>query len=133
MLSQKQIVIALTIMLLCFLSYSSFIYLDLPVKGNDRYMIALEGKKVWQQYNCNACHQLYGLGGYLGPDLTNLYSKRDTNYIKAFISSGTTVMPDFHLSEKEKNQLLVFFKSIDASGKSDPTSFTINRDGSIEQ
>ena len=133
MLAEKQIVISLSLMLLCFLLYSSFIYIDLPVNGTASEMNALEGKQVWQKYNCNACHQLYGQGGYLGPDLTNIYSKRDTSYINAFISTGTTVMPDFHLTEKEKQYLLTFFKNIDASGNADPGSFTINRDGSIEQ
>lgn len=133
MFSEKQIVISLITMLLCFLAYSSFIYLRLPVTGIDHAIAVTEGKKTWQRYNCNACHQLYGLGGYLGPDLTNVYSKRDTNYLKAFMSSGTIVMPDFHLSEKEKSDIIAFFKNIDASGKSDPSSFTINRDGSIEQ
>ena len=35
---------------------------------------AIEGENIWLQKNCNSCHQLYGLGGYLGPDLTNIFS-----------------------------------------------------------
>ena len=30
------------------------------------------GQQIYQQSNCMACHQFYGLGGYMGPDLTNV-------------------------------------------------------------
>ncbi len=33
-----------------------------------------KGKLLFQEYNCISCHQLYGLGGYMGPDLTNVIS-----------------------------------------------------------
>lgn len=91
------------------------------------------GKMVWQQYNCNACHQVYGLGGYLGPDLTNEYSKRGPAFIQAFLKTGTGAMPLFHLTETETKSLLSFLKDIDASGKADPKTFTLNYDGTIKQ
>ena len=72
------------------------------------------GKMVWQQYNCNACHQVYGLGGYLGPDLTNVYSNRGSEYIQAFLKNGTGSMPQFHLTETETSLLLSFLKEIDS-------------------
>src|SRR5690606_11050800 len=56
------------------------------------------GKRDWQEKNCIACHQIYGLGGYLGPELTNTYSEKWKNYIMAYLKSGTQVMPDFNLS-----------------------------------
>src|SRR3546814_19852453 len=34
---------------------------------------AVEGKRVFQAYNCMGCHTLLGNGAYLGPDLTNPY------------------------------------------------------------
>ena len=27
---------------------------------------ALSGQQIWQDNNCTACHQFYGLGGFLG-------------------------------------------------------------------
>ena len=55
-----------------FLVYSFSIYLQPYFKGSvaDKTDIAA-GRIVWQKNNCQSCHQLYGLGGYLGPDLTN--------------------------------------------------------------
>ena len=93
--------------------------------------IAGEGRLVWQKYNCQACHQLYGLGGYLGPDLTNVYSKEGKGevYIRAMIASGTAQMPYFSLNENEYNQLVEFLKMTDASGTADPRNFKIEMSG----
>ncbi|MEO9209734.1 MAG: cytochrome c [Ginsengibacter sp.] len=117
----------------CFLFYSIFLYSAIPVKATVVNKETAQGKILWQQYNCNSCHQIYGLGGYLGPDLTNVYSRRSTEYIKAFLKNGTNVMPNFHLQESEINDLLAFLKNIDASGKSDPRTYTIYKNGTIHQ
>ncbi|MBN8699859.1 MAG: cytochrome c [Chitinophagales bacterium] len=94
---------------------------------------AAAGKLSWQKYNCNACHQVYGLGGYLGPDLTNVYSVRGPAYIEAFLKNGTGIMPDFHLKQGEIKNLLGFFRQLNASGKSDPKTFMLSYEGTIEQ
>lgn len=127
-----KIVIAVTLVTI-FLCYTFFLYASLPVKNNTFNEAIDKGKMVWQQKNCGACHQVYGLGGYLGPDLTNEYSLRTPDFIKVFLTYGTPTMPKFNLSEQEINNLLAFLKSIDASGKSDPKSFTIQYNGTIEQ
>ncbi len=94
------------------------------------------GKLIWQKYNCGACHQVYGLGGFLGPDLTNEYTARDTAFIKLFLKDAsvfTPVMPVFNMPESEMDALLSYLKSIDASGKSDLRTFKVNSNGTIEQ
>lgn len=133
MASDKNKIIVATLLLAFFLIYSFYLYSSLPVKNYSVTAETDKGKSVWQQYNCNACHQVYGLGGYLGTDLTNIYSLKGTGYIKAFLQSGTDVMPNFHLNEKEINALLAYLKNIDASGKSDPRTFILNYDGTIKQ
>jgi nitric oxide reductase subunit C len=116
-----------------FLFYSFHLYSSLPVPDKRVTEEASKGKLVWQQYNCNACHQVYGLGGYLGPDLTNTYSLKGSAYIKAFLQSGTATMPNFHLDVQEISALVAYLQNIDASGKADPRTFTINTNGTIEQ
>lgn len=119
-----------------FLAYSFELYVAEPPDSGQKFVdgsLEDQGKLLWQQKNCTSCHQLYGLGGHLGPDLTNVSSLRSPEYIEAFLKSGTPVMPDFHLSNQEIEAFKAFLKSVDASGKSDPRTFKLNLDGTISQ
>ncbi|MBS3913034.1 MAG: cytochrome c [Bacteroidetes bacterium] len=89
------------------------------------------GKMVWQKYNCQSCHQIYGLGGYLGPDLTNVYQKGGEAYIRGMVQSGTDVMPAFKMSNSELDALEIYFKNMNQSGVSDPREFVVEYDGFI--
>ena len=125
--------IILATLVTAFSIYSAHLYTSLPVKSYPVNKDASAGKQVWQQYNCTACHQVYGLGGYLGPDLTNVYSFRGPDYIKMLMKSGTDIMPNLHLSEDEINNLLAYLKNIDSSGSADARTFKLKKDGTIEQ
>ena len=129
---EKWKMMVLVLFVAAYLIYSFTLYTSLPVKQCLVDKRAENGKLVWQKYNCNSCHQLYGLGGYIGPDLTNVYSKRSEAFIKAFLKNGTTTMPSFNINDYEMNCLLKYFNTIDNSGKSDPRNFRINNDGTIE-
>lgn len=78
---------------------------------------AAEGKRLFQKFNCTACHQVYGLGGYLGPELTTIMSDpaKGESYARAILKSGTSRMPDFKLSTTETDQLVAFLTYVDAS------------------
>jgi len=121
-----------------FLVYSFSIYIKpLSIKEDSRFNKehASEGRLVWQFYNCQSCHQLYSLGGYLGPDLTNIISNpsKGEKTVRALVKSGTKQMPAFNLTDHEMNSLIEFLKSTDASGKSDLRSFSIDKFGMIEK
>ena len=79
---------------------------------------AIKGKLVWQKYNCTACHQLYGLGGYMGPDLTNVISAKGKGelYVRAILQTGTSRMPNFNLTEQEKDALVQYLGYVNKSG-----------------
>jgi nitric oxide reductase subunit C len=76
---------------------------------------------------------LYGLGGYLGPDLSNIYSAPGKNeeYLKAMLTAGTAQMPVFELTGQEQAALLSFLKAVDQSGSADPRDFKIMATGMI--
>ena len=81
---------------------------------------ALAGWKSWQKNNCQSCHQIYGLGGFMGPDLTNVTSDTAKNetYLRIFLKYGTGKMPNFNLSDTEVDNLIAFLKWVDKSGNS---------------
>lgn len=119
-----------------FIGYSVKLYVEPPLEGVEKAeagSLVEQGKMLWQEKNCTSCHQLYGLGGHLGPDLTNVSSQRSPEHIEAFLMSGTNVMPNFHLTPEEIEALKAFLKSVDESGKGDPRTFKLNLDGTISQ
>ena len=75
------------------------------------------GKQLYQEYNCQACHQIYGLGGYLGPELTTAYSDRDRGepLIRALLRSGGNRMPDFHFTPLQIDALIAYLKYVDTT------------------
>ncbi|MCX6311218.1 MAG: cytochrome c [Bacteroidetes bacterium] len=96
---------------------------------------AKKGKLVFQEYNCTACHQIYGLGGYMGPDLTNVISTpgKGPIYAKAFLQAGSQRMPNFQLSEEKMEELIEFLTYIDKTGISPVKKFKTNFDGTISE
>lgn len=79
---------------------------------------AIKGQQLYQDNNCTACHQFYGLGGHLGPDLTNVISEKNkgAEYVKAFLNSGVKTMPKFNFSEEEKDAITQFLIEVDQTG-----------------
>jgi nitric oxide reductase subunit C len=108
----------LGILLLLFLAYNTFLYTDEYAYGTIRLSKqAQQGETLWLQNNCNSCHQLYGLGGYLGPDLTNEYSKiNNDKLLKALFNSGIKAMPKFNFTETQCTNLIQFLNEVDKTG-----------------
>lgn len=81
---------------------------------------AREGKRIYQQYNCVSCHQLYGLGGYLGPELTTDYSnpERGPQIMRAFLENGGQRMPNFHFSKEQIDCIISYLRYADAAAVS---------------
>ncbi|GAB4092913.1 c-type cytochrome [Flaviaesturariibacter terrae] len=105
--------------------YSALVFTkgtELPTGQPALSAAAARGKELYQQYNCQACHQLFGLGGYLGPDLTHAWSdpRRGPLYLNALLQSGGSRMPDFHLSTDERECLLAYLRSVDQSSTHEP-------------
>ena len=108
----------------CFFIYSGFVY----TSGTERELGQLSsearaGLQVWQDHNCTSCHQIYGLGGYRGPELTNVISTKGEAYARIIMQNGTEMMPNFELSEQELDNLIAFFAAVDESGKSPARNF----------
>lgn len=77
----------------------------------------VEGKRVFQKYNCNDCHTILGFGGYYAPDLTRVYDRRGENYIRGVVAQPELVlansfrkMPHQNLTPTEIDRLVDFFR-----------------------
>lgn len=77
---------------------------------------ALEGQAVWRENNCQSCHQLYGFGGFLGPDLTNSHGGLSPERLDSILTVGAGQMPAFHLGPDAREALAAFLREIDATG-----------------
>lgn len=109
----------IAIMIGLFIVYNSIIYTQksgssVAIMSNE----SLKGEQLWQKNNCSSCHQFYGLGGYLGPDLTNVISapNKGREYVKAFLNSGVKSMPKFDFTNQEKEYLASFLEHVDQTG-----------------
>ena len=76
----------------------------------------VEGKRVFEKYNCNDCHTILGFGGYYAPDLTKVVQRIGEDGIryrvkspeKAFANSMRK-MPNLKVMDAEIESLVAFF------------------------
>lgn len=108
----------LLVLLVLFVAYSTLVYtrgtgtsLNNPLLDS----AAIKGKILWQSHNCSSCHQLYGLGGFLGPDLTTVISRKGEAYSKAIILTGTKRMPQYNLGDHEAEAITKFLSYVDST------------------
>lgn len=110
----------LAFMIFLYLLYSFTVYIYGTKTDIQPSTQVQHGFDLWQKKNCQACHQLYGLGGYMGPDLTNIMSnpQKGATYAYVFMKAGSARMPNFKLSDTEISDLSAFLKWVDSSGQS---------------
>jgi len=78
---------------------------------------ALVGRGVWLRHNCQSCHQIYGFGGFLGPDLTNADERLTRARIDTVLTVGAGQMPAFHLDEADRRAVGRFLAEVHATGR----------------
>lgn len=76
----------------------------------------VEGKRVFEKYNCNDCHTILGFGGYYAPDMTRVVQRIGEDGVrfrikspeKAFANSWRK-MPNQKVTDAEIDHLIAFF------------------------
>ncbi len=107
----------LTFLVAAFAGQSALVYLDdtadrtPPLRGE-----ALEGRRLWHAKNCQACHQIYGFGGFLGPDLTNAAPRLTPERLREVLTVGNAQMPAFHMTDAEIAAIGAYLRAIDLTG-----------------
>jgi nitric oxide reductase subunit C len=77
---------------------------------------AQEGRELWRKNNCQSCHQLYGFGGFLGPDLTNAVQHLADERLQTILTVGMSPMPPFQFSSLEIDAISSYLAEVDATG-----------------
>lgn len=76
----------------------------------------VEGKRLWQHYDCNDCHTILGIGGYYAPDVTKAYAIRGDAWLRLFLKNPEAMfpnqrqMPNFQLSGPQIGSLVAYLK-----------------------
>jgi nitric oxide reductase subunit C len=117
-----------------FFIYSGAVYTvgtEAPESQIEFSEAAKRGRSHWNANNCIACHQVFGLGGFMGPDLTNVYSTKGAAYARVILQNGTQKMPNYHFSENEIDDIIAYLAFIDSSGTSPPQKYERSWYGSL--
>ena len=84
--------------------------------------VYLAGRDVWYERACQTCHSLFGLGGHLGPDLTDVVERRGAGYVEYMVVEGMPGMPAFDLTERELDELIAYLAAVGTTGDYPPRS-----------
>jgi len=80
--------------------------------------VAIRGKRIFETSGCTACHTISGVGGKIGPDLTNEYGrKRSEKWLITQITNSkrhykTSMMPDYtKFTNTQLSELIAYLSS----------------------
>lgn len=103
--------IMLSALVACFALQTGLVYsddVDIVLSAD-----AVEGRKLFHDGSCQVCHQLWGQGGFLGPDLTNAASRVDETRLASLLTVGSGQMPAFDYDADELRYMRAFLEEID--------------------
>ncbi len=103
----------LSVLVACFVVQTGLVYSD----GVDLVLSeqAVEGRRLFHENSCQVCHQLWGQGGFLGPDLTNASSRVDETRLASLLTVGSGQMPSFRFSDEQIAAMRAFLSELDES------------------
>jgi len=79
-------------------------------------MAAPDGQKIFQQ-KCKACHRVNGVGGKLGPDLSNVAGKFEDGWMREKLltpkkNNPKSIMPPYRGDPEEVDALVGYLKTL---------------------
>ncbi|MFV2008019.1 MAG: cytochrome c [Longimicrobiales bacterium] len=74
---------------------------------------AMAGRELWHANACQVCHQIYGQGGPLGPDLTNAASRVDDARLGLLLKEGSGQMPALGFTDEQVAQMAAYLEALD--------------------
>ena len=74
---------------------------------------ALRGRSLWHEGACQVCHQVYGQGGFLGPDLTNVAKRLERARLESLLTVGSAQMPAYNFTDEQIADLAAYLEALD--------------------
>ncbi len=102
---------ALACLVAAFVVQTTLVYTD--ERQDPLSAAALRGRTLWHENACQVCHQLYGQGGFLGPDLTNAASRVEASTLVSLLTVGSGQMPALHLTDDQIDDLSAYLEALD--------------------
>jgi nitric oxide reductase subunit C len=100
-----------------FCGQSALVYLDETAAPAMRLSArGVQGRALWHRHNCQVCHQIYGFGGFLGPDLTNAAQRLTRARLDEVLTQGNAQMPAFHFDAEQIDAIETFLQELDRTG-----------------
>ncbi len=126
--SWREILFGLLVCVYIILSVIAYTDHDGPPSGRPLTDRERSGLEVWRKNNCQVCHQIYGFGGFLGPDLTNAVddARSDEDFDK-ILTVGYKKMPAMNLSDEDRVAVLAFLRAVNRTGRSQPRANSAKR------
>jgi nitric oxide reductase subunit C len=78
------------------------------------------GQKLYRDINCGYCHSINGVGGAIGPDLSNIASQLTKDQITAYLKNPDlmvprTLHPKLQFTPDELNSLVAYLETLGAA------------------
>ena len=104
----------LCLLVACFALQTGLVYTDdVDLHLSEQ---AIEGRRLFHERACQVCHQLWGQGGFLGPDLTNSASRVDETRLASLLTVGSGQMPALHFDQTQIAAMGAFLQELDRAG-----------------
>ena len=77
-----------------------------------------EGRRLFETQGCRGCHKLNGVGGSIGPDLTEEGANRrspewlERHFLAPNAVSAGSAMPNFHFTKEQARDLTYYMLSL---------------------
>ncbi len=108
----------------CFFIQTALVWWDAGPRPGSTHTItpqARYGQALFRSHGCQSCHALYGMGGFLGPDLTNAARRVPPVRFDQLLQSGSGPMPAYALAAPERAALWAYLQALDATGQGTPS------------
>ncbi|MFC1987914.1 cytochrome b N-terminal domain-containing protein [Chloroflexota bacterium] len=82
-------------------------------------LVVQQGRNVYEEINCSYCHSINGVGGAIGPDLTDLASRLYEQQITTYLLNPDSMVPDtlhpkLQFTSEELEALVTYLETLGA-------------------